>query len=460
MTDPNGLETTVLATTARRMTALLAREQVSARVPSLVAGVVRGGELAWAGSHGTPPAVGDEAASIDTQYRIGSITKVMTAILVMQLRDEGLVRLTDRLAEHLPGVAYGKGTLRELLSHSSGMQAEPPGPWWERSRGVTLASLVSRLDESDAPFAPGQEYHYSNLGYALLGEVVARTRAASWWSVLESRLLAPLGMRRTSYIAQQPAATGFSIDTFAGTLTEEPSHDSGAMAPAGQLWSTVEDLGRLAGFLADPDPSILRADSVAEMTTGQAGVPDGVNAGSYGLGLRLAVVADRSYIGHTGSVPGFLAGLFVDREHRTGAVCLANGADGVRAQDFPIDLLRLLEDLEPSIPSPWVPNTEVPPDVRDLLGLWYWGNMACTMSYEGDRVVVRLLRKALTWCTFRLDDTSRLVGATGYFAGEPLNAVHREDGSVGHLECATFIFTRVPYDPEAPVPGRGAEPNT
>jgi CubicO group peptidase (beta-lactamase class C family) len=441
--------------TSRRLLGRVAAEQVNARVPTLVAGLVRDGELVWSQTRGTVVGATDEhrEPTIDTQYRIGSITKIMTAILVMQLRDEGALRLTDPLDDHLPGVAYGTRTLRELLCHSSGMQAEPPGPWWERSPGVPFESLLSRLDEADAPFPPGREYHYSNVAYALLGAVVADKTGGSWASALETRVLAPLDMRRTTYLAAAPAASGYSVNTFSGMLTAEPSHDSGAMAPAGQLWSTVTDLGRLAAFLADPDPTVLAPDSVSEMTAGQAGSPDGVAGGSYGLGLRLAVVGDRSYVGHTGSMPGFLAGLFVDRARRTGAVCLANGADGLRAQGFPIDLLRLLEELEPTVPQPWAPTTEVPSSTGDLLGLWYWGNLTFTMSLDGDRVVARILTSPEPWCSFRSTADGRVIGATGYFAGEELRAFRRADGKVGHLECATFIFTRVPYDPEAPIPG-------
>jgi D-alanyl-D-alanine carboxypeptidase len=455
-------EPAVLASTDRRLTALLATEQVNARAPSLVAGVVRDGGLVWSGARGTAvgpePLAGDEPATVDTQYRIGSITKVMTAVLVLQLRDEGALRLTDPLGDHLSGVPYGDRSLRELLSHSSGMPAEPAGPWWERSPGRGFDDLVAGLDPAMAPFAPGARHHYSNVGYALLGQLVAVTRGASWWSVLQGRLLTPLGMHRTSYAPEGPAATGFSVDEFRGTLTVEPSHDSGAMAPAGQLWSTVEDLARLAAFLADPDPSVLSSDSLTEMTTAQTGTPDRVHEGSYGLGLRLAGVADRSYAGHTGSVPGFAAGLFVDRERHTGAVCLTNGFGGLRAQGFPIEMLQTLEAAEPSLPPAWQPVTDVPREIGEILGVWFWGNVAVSMSYDGQQVIVRLLGQGVPWCTFRLVAPGRLVGATGYFAGEPLHAVPRPGLGVGHLECATFIFTRRPYDPEAPIPG-GTSPS-
>ncbi len=352
-----------------------------------------------------------------------------------------------------PGSRTAAVPLRELLSHSSGMQAEPPGPWWERSPGVPIEALLAELDEADAPFPAGREYHYSNLAYALLGELVARKRGASWAASLQSRLLDPLGMNRTSYLAEPPAASGYSVDPFTGTVTREPTHDAQAMAPAGQLWSTVADLARLAAFLASPDPAVLAPATVSEMTAGQTGRPDAVAAGAYGLGLQLAVAGDRSYLGHTGSVPGFLAGLFVDRARGTAGVCLANAASGVRAQGLPVQLMRLLEELEPTLARTWTPTVELPSVARDALGLWYWGNMAFTLSYHGDQLIGRFLSDRATWFTVGVVGGERLVGVTGYFAGEAMQVVRRPDGSVSHLECATFIFTRVPYDPDAPIPG-------
>lgn len=444
--------------TARHLLLALAREQVKARAPSVVAGVVRGDELVWSGVRGSAVReTGSVEPTVDTQYRIGSITKVMTAVLVMQLRDEGALQLSDRLASHLPGVPFGERTLRQLLSHSSGMPAEPPGPWWERSPGVPFDALIADLDDTKDPLKPNQEFHYSNVGYALLGEVVARARQLPWATALERHLLEPLGMRRTTYTAVPPAAQGLSVDAFSGLLTPEPSHDAEAMAPAGQLWSTVSDLARLAAFLTQPDPDVLAPTSVREMTVGQSGTPDGAAAGSYGLGLRIALgtgpASGRSYVGHTGSVPGFLAGLFVDRDRRTAAVCLANAGSGLRGEAFPLELLQLLEEHEPSMPAPWAATTELPSPLHGLLGLWFWGNMAFTLSFEADALVARILNGAQTWSTFGIGADDSLVGATGYFAGETLTAVRRPDGAVGHLECATFIFTRVAYDPQAPIPG-------
>ena len=104
---------------------------------------------------------------------------------------------------------------------------------------------------------PREYYHYSNLGFALLGEAVARLRGSGWWDCVVRELLEPLGMARTSYLPVAPHAQGYSVVHFTGELTREPHQDTGAMAPAGQAWSTVTDLLRWADFLAYGHPDVL-----------------------------------------------------------------------------------------------------------------------------------------------------------------------------------------------------------
>jgi CubicO group peptidase (beta-lactamase class C family) len=441
--------------TARRLQALVAAEQSSARMPSLVAGVVRDRELVWAGSHGGH--TGSEPPSTDMQYRIGSITKTMTAVLVMQLRDEGRLDLGDRLEQHLPDVGYGDRTIRHLLAHASGMQSEPPGPWWERSQGVAYPELAGAVDDSAAPFPAGATHHYSNLAYGLLGEMVARIRGQSWWDQVEQRILHPLGMQRTTYLAELPVAIGFSVHHFAGTLTEEPAQDTRAMAPAGQLWSTVNDLASYARFLLEGHDDVLASSTVTEMCTPQSGSVAGGLSGGYGLGLRLVAGGSGVLVGHTGSMPGFLAGLFVDRVRRSGAVCLGNGTAGLRCEGLPMDLLGELERSEPTVLPAWTPAPAVPSAVGEVLGVWHWGNTAYAFSYDGAEIVGTSLGSGATLHRFRPCEDGTFVGSSGYHHGEKLRVLRNEDGSVNHLRCATVVYTRSPYDPAAPIPGGSPE---
>ena len=138
----------VADTTSRGLLALLAERQVSGRLPSLAAGVVRDGALVWSGGYGDVPAEG----LLDVHYRIGSITQTFTAVLVLQLVRDGLLDLDTPAAEVLGDVGYADRTLRQLLAHSSGMQSEPHGSWWERSAGATWDELVARHDGSGAVY--------------------------------------------------------------------------------------------------------------------------------------------------------------------------------------------------------------------------------------------------------------------------------------------------------------------
>jgi CubicO group peptidase (beta-lactamase class C family) len=445
----------VLPSTARRLDVLLAREQAAGRLPSLVCGVVRDGDLVWAGS---VSALDGFSTGPDVQYRIGSITKTLVAVLVLQLRDEGMLDLNDPLGQHLPGIAYGDRTVRELLAHASGMHSEPAGSWWERSPGVPFDQLAAALDDTAPPFAPGATFHYTNVAFALLGEVVARHRGTTWWEQVRARILAPLGMTRTSYLPQPPHATGYSVHHFANTLTEEPAHDAGAMAPAGQVWSTVSDLARYAAFLSAGHDDVLPRATLEEMAAPQSATRAGALAGAHGLGVQIARGGSGMTFGHTGSMPGFLAGLFVDPVRRTGAVVVANGTTGLRSDALPIELLESLEASEGTLPLAWRPAYDVPAAVEEVLGVWHWGNTAFAFSWDGREVSVTQLSRGVLVHRFRPQDDGTFLGTVGYHHGERLHVVRNPPDdhgrrSINHLVCETFVYTRTPYDPAAPIPG-------
>jgi CubicO group peptidase (beta-lactamase class C family) len=408
--------------------AVLDRYQAERRLPSVVAGVLSGRELAWTGTAGA-------VTDTDTQYRIGSITKTMTAVLVMQCRDDGLLDLDDPLKRFLPESGYAAATLRSLLAHVSGMQSEPVGPWWERSPGVTVEDLVAANDGSGAVSGPGEHYHYSNLAYGLLGEVVARLRGGSWFSLVQEGVLSPLGMTRTSYLPEAPYAPGLSVHHLASTLTEEPLHDTGAMAPAGQLWSTLEDLARFAAFVGEGNPAVLAGRTLAEM---RQPVPPAID---YGLGMRLVPYADGVLAGHTGSMPGFQSTAFADPLNHVGVVALTNATTGFSGAEL---ALALLGDHTPAAVPPWRPTTSLPEWARELLGYWHWGNSAYEVRWSNDRLEWRDLARGALAEQFTLVG-DRIVGRAGYHHGETLHVVRRDDGSVDHLECATFVYTRDPY---------------
>ncbi|MFG2882928.1 serine hydrolase domain-containing protein [Streptomyces sp. NPDC048297] len=448
----------LLPATRRSLLHRIAVAQAEGRVPSLVAAVVRGGRAVW---HGARTSVDGHGPDEDVQYRIGSITKTFTAVLVLRLRDEGLLDLGDPLEKHLPGTGAGEATIVELLAHTAGLAAESPAPWWERTPGSLRPELSDVLGEQPLLHPVGRRHHYSNPGYTLLGALVEELRGAPWEEVLRAEILEPLGLHRTSAQPQAPHAGGWAVHPWADALLPEPLEDLGRMAPAGQLWSTTGDLARFAAFLAAGDERVLSAESVEEMRTpaAPAEAADVRDGATYGLGVQVQRRAGRLLFGHSGSLPGFLANLTFSVEDDVAAVVLANCTSGPLLGAVGADLVRIVAEAEPRIPEPWRPLSEVDRTVLELAGQWYWGTHAFALRVMADGLLaLGPLTGGGRRARFRSNSDGTWMGLEGYYAGELLRPVRRPDGAVSHLDLGSFVFTRQPYDTEAPVPG-GVDPH-
>lgn len=440
----------MLPTTDAALFRRIATEQATGRAPSLVAAVVRGGELMWSGARGV---VEGSAPDNDTLYRIGSITKSLVAAVVLRLRDEGRLDLNDPLDKHVPGTSFGGITIAQLLSHAGGLTSESPGSWWERTPGGDWNQLNTSMSATEVKHRPGRRFHYSNVGYGVLGELVARLRGTTWRDAVRTEICDPLGMSRTTDRPTGRHARGYAVHPFADVVLPEPAHDAGAMAPAGQLWSCVNDLTRWTAFVGGDTGEVLHPDTVAEMREAAVVDDSGPWTAGYGLGLQLFRVGGKRLAGHTGSMPGFLACTLVDPETRTGAVAFANTTSGVAIASVTSDLITIADEHEPPLPAEWRPS-DIDPALLELTGLWHWG----PSPYH-----LRVLANGwldLTPATgagrasrFRPLGDDRWLGLDGYYSGETLTVRRDADGRPHHLDLATFVFTRTPYDACAPIPG-------
>ena len=436
----------LLESTQRALRHKLTTAQVQGRAPSMVGAVIRDGRKVW-----------DQGIETDTgrQYRIGSLTKTFVAVLIMRLRDKGKLDLADPLEKHLAGTHAGSRTIAQLLSHTSGLASETPGPWWERTPGEIRPELSDVLGDDPFRHPPGRRHHYSNPGFAMLGAVVSELRGQPWGEALRAEILEPLGMNRTSLLPQPPHAEGFAVHPFADVVMPEVVQETGLMAPAGQLWSTADDLCRFASLLAEGADGVLSADSVAEMREPSAAPETASWDTAYGLGMQLARVEGKMLAGHTGSMPGFLCALWVAPEECLGSVAMANTTSGVQIGLLAADLLTIVAANEPKIPEPWKPLSNVDPELLELAGPWFWGpaGYAVRLPARGGLDVVPLNGIGGRGTQFKQREDGSWVGQSGYFAGEILRPVRDETGRVSHLDIGTFVLTREPYDPSAPIPG-------
>lgn len=244
--------------------------QSEQRIPSVSAAVFSGGPVVWEDAVGLADVAADRTATPDTQYRIGSITKTFTAVAVLQLRDVGAIALEDPLERHLPDVAHGSATLRRLLSHLSGLQREPAGEIWESLEAPDRERFLAEVGHAEQVLPPAAAWHYSNLAFALLGEVVERVSGLPYRSYLDERVLGPVGLERTTWDPVEPAARGYYVRPYYGAVEQERDVDLRGTSAAGQLWSTTGDLARWGAFLSSPDPTVLDPATAEEMHELQA----------------------------------------------------------------------------------------------------------------------------------------------------------------------------------------------
>lgn len=454
----------LLPETRRALLHRVATGQATGRAPSVTAGVVRGGRLAWWGSRSIP---GEPEPDADTQYRIGSISKTLVAIMVMRLRDEGLLDLADPLGKHLVqatggldsadaaavlGVGHvGELTVAQLLSHTGGLAAEASAPWWERTPGELRPGLADIFAERPHVHPAGRTFHYSNPGYALLGGLVTQVRGQEWDEAVRREVLEPLGMSRTTLEPEEPYQRGWAVHPWADVLQPEPFPHTRRMAPAGQYWSTATDMGRLAAFLLDGDSRVLTDSTLAEMRTAASAPEDENWTEGYGLGLQLFRADGRLLHGHTGSMPGFVCCVLASSQDSLGAVAFANVTAGASSYAIAADLIKIVAEREPALPAPWRPLTEVDQDLLELTGLWYWGPRPFTLRLLAGRMLDLSPTGGRGRATrYRPEADGTWTALDNYYAGETLRLVRQADGTVDHLDVGTFVFTRAPYPPDAP----------
>lgn len=460
----------------QRLARLVRQVQAQARVPAISVALHRADRPLWTyqvGDTGTDRPLGPA-----TPLRIGSVTKTFTAVLVMQARDDGLLDLDDPIDRHLAVPAHGGLTVRRLLSHTAGLQREPYGDVWDTLRAPDVAELLADLSRAERVLPAGRRFHYSNLGYALLGHLVGKLRGGTWAEVLAERILTPLGLRATTLGPGPDAATGFLVDAYSDHARPEPVTDLGALAPAGQLWSTPAELARWAAFLADPaavDPAgaVLRPATVDEMRWPATTTDDALWGAGFGLGLILVPQPDGSgagpgsdgaavgrraagrdrvvHVGHDGAMPGFLAGAYGRRggagtPPAMGCAVLGSSGTAVELLDLPHRLLAVAAAEDPPEIPVWTPAPPVPQRWRGLLGRWWGEGFEYVFCWQDGTLRARgaddPAGKPPAVFEPVPDRPDVLRTVSGREAGELLRLTRDATGAVVRMHWATYRFTR------------------
>jgi CubicO group peptidase (beta-lactamase class C family) len=428
-----------------RLGRLIREAQAEKHLPSVAAAALRDGEVVWSDAVGLADVEGSEEATPDHQYRIASITKTFTAVAVMQLRDHGELSLDDPLDRHIAGAAHSP-TLRAILGHASGLQREPPGRIWETLTFPTREELIGGLEESEQVLPSGAYRHYSNLGFALLGEVVTRVTGTDYERYVDDRVIKPLGLSRTTWRPEPPVATGYFVDPWTDKAAREPVTDGRATAAAGELWSTAPDLCRWAAFLTDPADEVLSRDTVEEMHAFQTMTDLEHWTVGHGLALMLMRKGDRVFSGHSGAHLGFLSNVAVHRPTRTGAAVVTNSTSGVAITALGIELADAVAESWPADPRAWRPGDELPAELEGVLGAWWSEGVEFLFRYREGRLegVLRDAAAAEELTHFAREGEDVYRAVDGLERGELLRIVRDASGAVSRLEVAGYPFERRP----------------
>lgn len=298
--------------------------------PGVIARVIRSG-AGWDGASGSAAAGGSRLPSPDDHTRVGSLTKTMTATIVLQLAQEGLLSLDEPISRYVPDLPNPEATISQVLDMTSGIpsytldpditDAYLARPWQE----WTPEQLLDGVRSLPAQFPPGTGWQYSNSNYVALGVMIEKVTGKPVADVFQERIFGPLGMTSSSFPMDDTIPAPYLAGVTAQGAEAGQTRDATRWSPsfaftAGQVVSTMDDLERWAHALftgegvLDPATQRLRHDSILTWPP-----PNTATTGyGYGIGNR------EGWWGHDGDIPGYTTSLVHNYQTDTTIIVIVN----------------------------------------------------------------------------------------------------------------------------------------
>lgn len=382
----------------QELEAAIRYELESKQLPALSLALVADGQTLWSAGFGFVDSEQKVPATADSVYRVGSISKLFTDIAIMRLVERGMLDLDAPITDYLPAFQPENPyqtpiTLRQLMSHRSGLVRESPvGNYFDPSE-PSLAETVDSLNQTRLVYPPETKTKYSNAALAVVGAVLEAQIESSHPAWVQQEILQPLGMEHSGFelteILAEHASVGW-MHTYDGRRFQALSFLLGT-GPAGNMFSSVNDLAKFIEVLlandedlADEDLAerLLAPDSLHTMTSVSDSVGESAGKQGFGLGFYVDQFAGHKRIGHGGAVYGFSTQLTLLPEKKLGVVAVANldGSNGVvkRLVDHALRLMLAVQAGE-RLPS-YERTTNIPPNrAAELVGRY--------QLVEGEEVV-------------------------------------------------------------------------
>lgn len=382
------------AALAAKLSEFITHDMAIKQIPAAYVALVDSQSIVWMHAFGFADPATKRPASVDDVHRIASVSKLFTDIALMQLAETGEVNIdtpvTVYLPEFKPFNQFKKEiTLRQLMTHRSGLVREPPvGNYFDPTE-PTLAQTVASLNKADIVYEPGKRVKYSNAGIGVVGFVVERLKGKPFAQVVEESVLKPLGLENSSFaprpdlIQRKPRAF---IWTYDGRRFDAPTFQFG-MAPAANMYSTLGDLGAFMIALFNggvgQNGRVLKQETLAEMLKPQF-VHEKQETG-VGLGFFIDKLDGHRRIGHSGDVYGFATEFAALPDLKLGVIVVNTmNAANVWSEKIANYALRLMVAHRMGIPLPEPPVTQPidPALAKKLKG-----------RYEKDDLVIDLIER-------------------------------------------------------------------
>lgn len=305
-------------------------------LPGIAVGVVSDQQLVWSKGFGLADLTARRPMSPSTLFRMASHSKLFTATAIMQLREQGKLRLDEPVAKYLPwftlrpaGSDDGEVTIEELLTHASGLPREA-GDHWSSNQFPTGEEIKRLMADRQAALPPATRWKYSNLAYTIAGMVVEAVSGERWSDYVQRHIFDPLGMAGSSVDQNVPGLTvGYGRRMPDGTRAVIPFIDARGMAAATGVSSNVDDMAKFvsAQFRAGKTggSQILSTASLRLMHRVRS-VEEDWTYGT-GVGFWISRIKDRTYVGHGGGYLGNTTQTLIQLDDRVGVIVLTNTND-------------------------------------------------------------------------------------------------------------------------------------
>jgi D-alanyl-D-alanine carboxypeptidase len=445
---------TALSPVLERLSAWFAEIRQERHLAGLSAAVVHDQEILWAHGVGYADVERQTLATAQTVYAMNSVTKLLTATMLMQVRDAGLVHLDDPLSRYVPAFQMHSIyrdppaiTLRQVASHLAGLPKDFPVPYFDALEIPIppIEHLLPTLPTGEVAFPPYATMHYSNLGYALLGYALAQVVQQPYREYIHEHILRPLGMHSSGFDRRMRAevATGYFPQDADGSWQAAPVIEDGALEPAGGLYASVIDMARFLCLQCAVGPA-QSAQILAGTTLREMHAPAWLDSQwerGIGIGWRLRRFQQYTQISHSGDGPGFSAEVRLLPDLKVGLVLATNTNTDVTgiAQ-------AALELLVPAFaPQPYWVHRAAGPDAWRYTGHYRSSiaNMGLAIWLTADRLQGQFAGDESFTLIPEGGQQFRMDG--GYLTGEVLTF---ELDDHGHVHCIRFYgFTAHPWSP-------------